>query len=169
MPDCGQFRTISLDVNGMHCAGCAAAVERALRTVSGVADARVSLTLERADIEVTGCGVSPADLERAVITAGYRATARTAGRAAIEARRLEKRADAEAEARRDRTHLIVAAILTAPVLAQMILMALGSPLHIPGWIQALLAAPVQFWTGARFYRGSVTSLKSGTPLSLIHI
>ena len=163
MPDCGQFRTISLDVNGMHCAGCAAAVERALRTVSGVADARVSLTLERADIEVAGCGVSPADLERAVITAGYRATARTAGRAAIEARRLEKRADAEAEARRDRTHLIVAAILTAPLLAQMILMALGSPLHIPGWIQALLAAPVQFWTGARFYRGSVTSLKSGTP------
>jgi hypothetical protein len=31
-----------------------------------------------------------------------------------EARRMEKRAEAEAEAYRDRTHLIVAAILTAP-------------------------------------------------------
>ncbi len=163
MPDCGQFQTISLDIGGMHCSGCAASVERALRAVSGVADARVNLVVERADIKVADGGASPADLEHAVITAGYRATARTAGRAAAEARRMEKRAEAEAEARRDRTHLIVAAILTAPLLAQMIPMALGSPMYIPGWLQALLAAPVQFWTGARFYRGAGASLKSCTP------
>ena len=137
MPDSGQLRTISLDVGGMHCAGCAASVERALRAASGVADARVNLAVERADIDVADGGATPADLEHAVITAGYRATARTAGRAAAEARRMEKRAEADAEARRDRMHLIVAGILTAPLLAQMIPMAFGSPLHIPGWIQAL--------------------------------
>lgn len=163
MPDSGQLRTISLDVGGMHCAGCAASVERALRAASGVADARVNLAVERADIDVADGGASPADLEHAVITAGYRATARTAGRAAAEARRMEKRAEADAEARRDRMHLIVAGILTAPLLAQMIPMAFGSPMHIPGWIQALLAAPVQFWIGARFYRGAWTSMKSHAP------
>ena len=82
MPDSGQLRTISLDVGGMHCAGCAASVERALRAATGVADARVNLAVERADIYVADGGASPADLEDAVITAGYRATARTAGRAA---------------------------------------------------------------------------------------
>ena len=163
MPDSGQLRTISLDVGGMHCAGCAASVERALRAASGVADARVNLAVERADIDVAHGGASPADLEHAVITAGYRATARTAGRAAAEARRMEKRAEADAEARRDRMHLIVAGILTAPLLAQMIPMAFGSPMHIPGWIQALLAAPVQFWIGARFYRGAWASMKSRAP------
>ena len=163
MPDSGQIRTISLDVGGMHCAGCAASVERALRAANGVADARVNLAVERADIEVADGGASPAELEHAVIAAGYRATARTAGRDAAEARRMEKRAEAEAEARRDRMHLIIAALLTAPLLAQMIPMALGSPMHIPGWIQALLAAPVQFWIGARFYRGAWASIKSRAP------
>lgn len=163
MPDSGQSRTISLDVGGMHCAGCAASVERALRSVSGVADARVNLAVERADIDVVGSDTSPARLEQAVIAAGYRATARTAGRASAEARRREKRAQAEAEARRDRTHLIIAGVLTAPLLAQMIPMALGSPMHIPGWIQALLAAPVQFWIGARFYQGAWASMKSRAP------
>ena len=36
-------------------------------------------------------------------------------------------------------------------------------MHIPGWIQALLAAPVQFWIGARFYRGAWASIKSRAP------
>ncbi len=157
------MRTISLDVGGMHCAGCAASVERALKAVGGVADARVNLAVERADIDLAEGAAGPADLEQAVIAAGYRATARTAGRAAAEARRLEKRAEAEAEARRDRTHLIIAAILTAPLLAQMIPMAFGSPLHLPGWVQALLAAPVQFWIGARFYRGAWASLRNRAP------
>lgn len=163
MPDSAQMQTISLDVSGMHCAGCAASVERALKAVAGVTDARVNLAVERADIDVLPDGAGADDLTAAVIAAGYRATARTAGRAAAEARRIEKRAAAEAEVRRDRIHLLIAAILTAPLLAQMIPMAFGGAWHIPGWVQALLAAPVQFWIGARFYQGAWASLKSRAP------
>jgi Cu+-exporting ATPase len=32
---------------------------------------------------------------------------------------------------------------------------------LPAWLQWLLATPVQFWSGARFYRGAWTSLRSG--------
>lgn len=163
MPDDGRMRTVSLDVGGMSCAGCAASVERALKAVTGVSDVRVNLAIERADIDVLPEGPPPAGLADAVIAAGYRATPRTAGRAAAAARRVEKQAEAIAEAKRDRLHLIVAAALTTPLLAQMAVMALGLEFHIPGWLQAALAAPVQFWIGARFYRGAWSSIKAKAP------
>jgi Cu+-exporting ATPase len=33
---------------------------------------------------------------------------------------------------------------------------------LPGWLQLALAAPVQFWSGARFYRGAWKALRGGT-------
>src|SRR4029450_6389927 len=32
---------------------------------------------------------------------------------------------------------------------------------LPVWLQAALATPVQFWAGARFYRGSWNALRGG--------
>ncbi len=33
---------------------------------------------------------------------------------------------------------------------------------LPGWLQFLLATPVQFWIGARFYRAGWHALRAGT-------
>ena len=33
---------------------------------------------------------------------------------------------------------------------------------MPGWVQWLLATPVQFWSGRRFYRGAWKALRGGT-------
>jgi heavy metal translocating P-type ATPase len=63
-----------LDIAGMHCAGCAGRVERALKAVPGVADASVNLATERADIR--GPALDPARLEEAVRAAGYAVTRR---------------------------------------------------------------------------------------------
>ncbi len=60
---------IFLDIEGMHCAGCAGRVERALKTVPGVAGAAVNLATERA--EVTGAALDAAALAEAVRGAGY--------------------------------------------------------------------------------------------------
>ena len=43
--------TTVLVVPGMHCAGCMAKVERALRAVPGVASARVNLTARQVGVE----------------------------------------------------------------------------------------------------------------------
>ncbi|WP_135465718.1 heavy metal translocating P-type ATPase [Crenalkalicoccus roseus] len=59
---------LSLPVEGMTCASCAGRVERALARVPGVAEARVNLAAERA--EVTGDAPLPALVE-AVAKAGY--------------------------------------------------------------------------------------------------
>lgn len=61
---------IRLAVTGMRCGGCAANVEKALRSVSGVTDVRVDLTVGSAEV----CGAAPADaLVAAVQRAGYEA------------------------------------------------------------------------------------------------
>ena len=41
------------DVSGMHCAACSARIERVLNGKDGI-EARVNLTLERADVRVWG-------------------------------------------------------------------------------------------------------------------
>jgi P-type Cu+ transporter len=60
--------TLSLPVRGMTCASCAGRVERVLTRVPGVAEARVNLAAERA--EVAGTAPAPA-LAEAVQKAGY--------------------------------------------------------------------------------------------------
>ena len=58
----------------------------------------------------------------------------------------------------------IAAALALPLLAQMPAM-LGAGGHhdlLPRWLQLLLATPVQFWIGARFYRGAWSALRGGS-------
>jgi Cu+-exporting ATPase len=56
----------------------------------------------------------------------------------------------------------LAAALSAPLMLPMLAAAFGLHLMLPPWLQALLAAPVQFWLGARFYRAAWPALRSGS-------
>src|SRR3546814_8124545 len=44
----------------------------------------------------------------------------------------------------------------------MLLSPFGIDATIPGWVQLLLATPVQFWLGGRFYRAGWKALKART-------
>jgi Cu+-exporting ATPase len=57
--------------------------------------------------------------------------------------------------------LTAAALLTLPLILQMGAELLGLSWMLPGWVQALLAAPVQFWAGARFYKAAWRAARSG--------
>jgi Cu+-exporting ATPase len=54
-------------------------------------------------------------------------------------------------------------LLTLPLVAQMLPMLAGDPhaMWLPGWLQWLLATPVQFWVGRRFYVGAWHALRGG--------
>jgi Cu2+-exporting ATPase/Cu+-exporting ATPase len=60
-------------IEGMNCGHCAASVEKALRVVTGVTEARVDLAAKKAGVLVDG-GVSDADLSAAVVGAGFAVT-----------------------------------------------------------------------------------------------
>jgi Cu+-exporting ATPase len=134
---------LDLQLAGLHCAGCVATIEAALRQVPGVADASVNLATQRAAVwldDDAGSGATPALLQ-AVRKAGYQAeitsstpSIRPAGR------------PAEGQVSRGRGRLFAAIVLGLPVIAAHLApkAALGS---FPTWVVALLAGltwwPVQ--------------------------
>lgn len=66
------METITLNIGGMACGGCAATVEKALLALDGVVSAEVSHTESRADITYDAAKVQPATMRAAVETAGYK-------------------------------------------------------------------------------------------------
>jgi Cu+-exporting ATPase len=151
---------VVLDIAGMTCAACAGRVEAALEKVPGVADATVNLALERADVAVRSREANAQALIAAVERAGYGAHAR-AGSAAERRREEEEREVERAAAeRRSFALLVVSAALTAPLIVPMIAAPFGLHLHVDPWIELLLATPVQFVVGARFYRAAWKALKA---------
>lgn len=59
-------------------------------------------------------------------------------------------------------HVALAAALTTPLLLPMVAMLWGEHLMLPPLWQWLLATPVQFWLGARFYREAWQALRHGS-------
>ena len=69
MPE--EKRKAELKISGMHCASCALNVERVLQGRDDVYGARVNLATGTATVEYDPATVTVADLERAVVDAGY--------------------------------------------------------------------------------------------------
>ena len=140
---------IRLPIEGMTCASCVARVEKALRKVPGVREAEVNLATESASVRAAP--ETPAGaLVEAVRKAGYES-------------HLEVRAP-EAGRRNlpDWLPVAVAAALSVPLLVPMAGALGGADWMLPGWVQWLLATPVQFVLGARFYRAGWKALLACT-------
>src|ERR1035438_1829877 len=81
----------NLQVGGIHCAGCVATVEKALKGVSGVAAADVNLVTERARVQYDPAAATPQRFFDAVAEAGYSARLATADSAAAGREMVEER------------------------------------------------------------------------------
>ncbi len=150
-------RDIDLKITGMTCAACSTRLEKVLGRLAGVDGVGVNLATERAHVRHKEGVVGPADLIAAVEGAGFGASVLT--RAGEQAKAEE--AETARRSRHDLLVLTVSALLTLPLVADMILHMVGSPLRVGPWGQLALATPVQFWAGWRFYRGAWESLKGG--------
>jgi copper chaperone CopZ len=65
-------KKVELKVSGMACAGCSGAVEKALKALNGVSSARVDLGKKTAYVEYDPAKLTPDDLKKAVVGAGYK-------------------------------------------------------------------------------------------------
>jgi Cu+-exporting ATPase len=146
--------TVDLAIEGMTCASCSGRVERTLRKLDGVGLAEVNLASETA--RVVARGVDAAAMIAAVERAGYGAHVIDPAGDADEVA-LRDRA-----ARRDYAVLAVSAVLTVPLVIGMIADLAGARFMLPGWLALVLATPVQFWIGARFYRAGYKALRAGS-------
>ncbi|HEY0664441.1 MAG TPA: heavy metal translocating P-type ATPase [Gallionella sp.] len=142
-----------LQVTGMHCASCSARLEKVLNKLPDVS-ATVNIATEKAHIDYDPRKTALPDLIKAIQGAGFDAHP-------LRDFAAEKQEHADAW-RRERVRFGISVALTLPLLAEMVLMFAGShALMLPGWIQFLLATPVQLWIGLRFYTGAWSSLKGG--------
>ena len=145
-----------LAIFGMTCAACAGRIEKVLNKLPGV-KASVNLATERARIRL---GADAPGLD--AVIAAIRGAGYDAQDLAGAAREAEK-ARHEQMYRRERRMFWASAILTAPLLLQMVPMLAGSHVEwLPRWLQWLLATPVQFYIGWRFYVGAWKSLRGGS-------
>jgi Cu+-exporting ATPase len=148
-------RSVELKLAGMTCAACAARIEKVLNRIDGV-DATVNFAAERARVRYSPAVTGVADLVAAVERAGYGAEEAT------ESSREEEKARRLSQYRSDLRLFWVSAALTLPLVAQMAPMLAGAGHEfLPRWLQLLLATPVQFWIGKRFYVGAWHALRGG--------
>ena len=133
---------ITLELEGMTCASCAARIERGLNGLEGV-QASVNLATEQAAVRFDESSLGVDALLAAVEAAGYRAS--PAGEREDEPRETI------------RTRLTIAAALTVP----LALVAMVPPLQFDGWewLAFALATPVVFVTGWPFHRAAVRNLR----------
>ncbi|MGK2899370.1 MAG: heavy metal translocating P-type ATPase [Burkholderiaceae bacterium] len=144
---------VVLRIDGMTCASCVGRVERALLKVPGVRGASVNLATEQAEVLGEAGGANTEALVQAVVDAGY------------EARALSSAAPEPAPPPASAWPVVVAALLSAPLLLPMLAAPLVADPHawmLDGRVQLLLATPVQFWLGARFYRAGWKALHAGS-------
>ena len=148
-------QSVQLQIGKMTCAACAGHIEKALNKLPGVS-AIVNITNETAKISVAPGATTVDDLITAIINAGYDASEMSeTSRADEKARRL---AASHAELRL----FWISAFLTLPLVLQMgAMFTTGDMEVLPRWLQWLLATPVQFWIGQRFYIGGWNALRSG--------
>lgn len=146
----------TLDIGGMTCASCVGRVEKALDKIPGVENASVNLATEQAKIRLKAhSGVKIDEIIALVQKTGYSAKISTPHTAPeLAPSKLFLGADGLGR-------VILGFTLSAPLFLPMLLMPFGIHWSLsPKW-QLLLATPVQFFLGWRFYKAGFKSLMSG--------
>ncbi len=151
--------SFSFPIEGMTCSACSTRVEKALRQVPGVIEANVNLAIERADVRVIPGTARLSELAEAVTKAGYGARIESPAASQAQAEEEHRQRD-QAQLRRELTILLVSAAFATPLLFQMGAMSLNLHWHLPSWVELLLATPVQFVIGARFYKSAWKAIKA---------
>jgi Cu+-exporting ATPase len=132
---------VEVPVEGMTCASCVSRVAKSLGRVPGVERADVNLATNLATVVLDPSVAVFDDLRAAVEAAGYSVP--------------EASVDDDAEVRDRFRRLVVAAVLTTPVL----LASMVPRLMLDGWIAFALVTPVVWWSGWPFHRAAVVNLR----------
>jgi Cu+-exporting ATPase len=152
------------DVEGMHCAGCVAGVEKAIESVQGVTGVQVNLVAEKAYVEAATEGPAFDELAEAVELAGYRLRQPDADRAR---RREELLADDERKVSVAAGRMKWAWGLSIPIVIWMIpemFFGIMWPNHLVfNMGMVLLALPILLWAGGATYRSAWKSTRNRTP------
>ena len=151
-------------VQGMSCASCVGRVERALRNLPGVLAASVNLAAQTASVDYLPGVASADDLRAAVEGAGYSVPEVTPGEDPLARQERMQREEERSLLARLRVGIVLGVPLLALSHWEMFAGDGGFPFSrfTAALLQFLLATPIQFHVGARFYRGAWAVARHGS-------
>ncbi len=149
-----EATTVTLRVDGMSCATCAASVETVLSATSGVDRAAVNFAAEKVTIAYDPRQVRLSELKNQVHQAGY---------SLLDDDDQDQQAEDLKRMQTARRRLLLSSILAGSVMVLMIVHMFVRP--IPGYlaITVVLGAPVIFGAGRHVHLTAFRSLRSGRP------
>jgi len=170
VPEQTAAKRTELAIEGMSCASCSAAVERAVKKLEGISLAQVNLATNTGSFAYDPSLVSLTEIKSAITNAGY-----TPKDIEGEKTRSEQEARRDNETGKMRIRLVIAAVFSAPILyiaMSHMFPLLGLPIPyfmgshdfplIFALIQLGLTLPV-IWAGSKFYTRGIKSLFKGSP------
>ena len=149
------LQEVDLNIEGMTCAACSARIEKVVGKLPGIDSIHVNLASEKGHVAFIPGLVKESDIIAAVQKAGY--GAKVANDSKVEDERAKKQRLYRIEVRK----FWLSAVLISPLIAQMLFQLAGGQPFLPNWISWILATPVQFYIGWRFYKGAYHSLRGG--------
>jgi len=136
----------------MHCASCAMRIEDALKNAKGVSSVSVNFATEHANIEFDS-RTSKEKLASIITGLGYKVASKAGSEDAARKKEVSTL----------KKLFLFSLFLSLPIfIISMPLMWLGIMIPNTNFILFLLATPVQFIVGARFYKGAWRSFKAHT-------
>ncbi|TYB33603.1 MAG: copper-translocating P-type ATPase [Flexistipes sinusarabici] len=150
-----EKRKVELNVKGMTCAACSSRIEKKLNKMSGVLNATVNLTTEKASVEYIDGLLDVQDFIETIDSLGYQAFTQED----------DEKGEREGvtEGQKQLFKFIFSAILSFPLLLGMVLnlfsIKFAGGLLTKPLVQIILATPVQFYAGWQFYKGAYKNLK----------
>ncbi len=155
--------SFDLGIGDMTCASCVMRVEKALKKVPGVTNASVNLATESARVQIAN--IKGAESENTAQTlARLRRAVRDAGYLPLPAPGEGPKNAVEPSPWAGFWPVGLGLALSAPLVLPMLVGWLhpSGSWMLPVWAQFLLATPVQFWLGAKFYRAGWHAVKART-------
>lgn len=145
--------TIKLNIEGMTCEACSKRIEKVLSKLP-IEEAVINSLQNMGTVRFKNGFVTEDEIIKAVEKAGFKAKVISEDDNIV--------SNDEKELKELKRDLIISAIFTIPLFSAMFFHMAG--IHIilnEGWFQFILATPVQFFIGGRFYKAAYNSLRGG--------
>jgi Cu+-exporting ATPase len=153
--------TVFLDVSGLKCSSCVNTIESVISTIDGIEKVSVSLALDSAEVKYAPSKIGVRQIIQEFDTIGFPATLSKPDKL------KESRKDTEKESLK-RTLWICLGVGIVDLIFMILEVAtpelMMADLVIPGisicnTIMWILATPIQFWVGRRFYIGAWSAIR----------
>ena len=149
-------KEMSISISGMSCASCVNHVEKALKAKSGVLEASVNLATEKAKVKYNN-SITLDEILSTIDNLGYKAQLIEDN---IDEINVKKKYEKSNILNNETFKLVVAMLITLPLLIPMVLMLFSIHYELNIWLQLILATIIQFYFGKRFYISALKALLS---------